>query len=93
MREIVLKEQLNATEFVINNNDSIYMRTCCGKINILHNNKKITGYILDKQYEKWKILLAFNEIIYLKAIKYNKEEEKYIYRSTGRYKISFYWPI
>ena len=93
MKQLFSKENLDATEYMTEKNNIKYTQTCCGKLNIVYNNKHITGYILDESRGKWKVLLASNKIIFKKPLVYNRESCKYIYPSTGKYIIKHYWPI
>ena len=93
MNEFFIKEKLSATEFYIEKNNSAYMHSCSGKVNLLYNNKNITGYILNTTRGKWKILLTSNKIIYTNPLKYNRDTLEYVYNGKGKYNITFYWPI
>ena len=93
MKQLFSKENLDATEYMTEKNNIKYTQTCCGKLNIVYNNKNINGYILDESRGKWKILLASNKIIFKKPLVYNRESRKYIYPSTRKYIINHYRPI
>ena len=67
-KELLTKEESNATEFERKIEEDICIQTCCGKVNIVRDNKNIIGYILREIYvRKWKILLSNNEIIVIKC--------------------------
>ena len=91
--QIFTKEAMDATEFLIKKKNMIYTHICCGKVNIIFEKRNITGYILDESRGKQKILLANNKIIYKPPLDYNRDSNKYIYKSGGKYVISFYWLI
>ena len=48
---------------------------------------------MSERGDKWRILLASNKIIYKSPVKYDRDINKYVYESGGKYAISFYWPI
>ena len=86
MKALFTKEALDASEFKIIKNNIEYIQTCAGKVNIKYKTKNIIGYILEKNKEKWKILLSNNQIIHTDSLKYNKDTKKYnIYPSGGKY--------
>ena len=58
MQALFTKEALDASEYKIIKNNIEYIQTCAGKVNIKYKTKNIIGYILDKNKEKWKILLS-----------------------------------
>ena len=93
MKTIFSKEASNATEFLVDKYDINYTHSCCAKINVLFNKKNIIGYILEESRGKWKILLENNKIIYKNLLKYSSKRNEYIYKTTGKYLITFYWPI
>ena len=93
MKKLFSKEELNATEFVMEKDDSKYVHTCCAKVNIIKNGRNIIGYILNESRGKWKILLSNNTIIYKSPVKYNFKKKEYIYNGDGEFVISYYWPI
>ena len=93
MKTLFSKEASNATEFLVKKYNINYTHSCCDKINVLFNKKNIIGYILEESRGKWKILLENNKIIYKNPLKYSSEQNKYIYETTGKYLITYYWPI
>ena len=36
------------TEYLTEKNNAMYTQTCCGKLNIVYNNKNLIGYILEE---------------------------------------------
>ena len=93
MKSLFSKEASNATEFSVEKYNINYTHSRCAKINVLFNQKNIIGYILEKNRGKWKNLLENNKIIYKNPLKYSSKQNKYIYKTTGKYVITYYWPI
>ena len=52
MKEVFTKEALNTTEFKVENEDVVFIHTCCGKFNIIYDNTNNIGYILSKNKGK-----------------------------------------
>ena len=72
------------------------LKSCAGKVSILHNCKISTGFIVKESSKFWTVKLTTNEVIVLKRLKYNDEYGGYIYdnyKHPNDWKITCYWPI
>ena len=93
MKTLFGKEASNPTEFLVEKYNINYTHSCCAKINVLFKKKNMIGYILEESRGKWKILVENNKIIYKNPLRYSSERNKYVYETTGKYLITYYWLI
>ena len=74
-------------------------RTCCGKVNLIKDNKYETGYIIEEKGSKWKIMLSTNKYINVQKVPMvrdrdgNFERYEYKHNSKRKWTVTMYWPI
>ena len=72
------------------------MKTCAGKVILQKqpNNKYLTGYIMDEDCDRWKILLETKEYVWMDRLVYSENTVVYSnYCDANEYKIVEYSPI
>ena len=81
--------------FTFKDNNIIF--SFCGRVALVDQNKEhIVGYIIEKTYRKWTMLLENNQVIYLNSLYYNEEDWEYSYNNNKKnstYYIEKYNPI